>query len=150
MTTIPPEKFNIAWYDLEHTILMCDIKETWTWEEAYAVITEMNNLCSTVNHGVYTIFHFQGNTALIPVGKSAINNIRRLVSIKSENDELVFFVRSHMMFSKLINIAGKVYKIAELTGHFRFVNNLEDALAMIQKDKRQKEDKTMSRKDLKS
>jgi hypothetical protein len=148
--TIPPDKFNIAWFDLEHTILICEIKETWTWDEAYIVINEMNDLCSTVNHGVYTIFHFQGTTALFPVGGSAINNIRRLASINSENDELVFFVRSNAMVSRLIKIAGQVYKLAELTGHFRFVQNLEEALVLIQQHKNQQKDKTLSRKDLKS
>lgn len=148
--TILPEKFNIAWYDLEHTILICEIKETWSWDEAYIVITAMNDLCSTVQHGVYSIFHFQGTTAMFPVGGSAINNIRRLINIKNENDELVFFVRSNAMVSRLIKIAGQVYKLAELIGHFRFVQNLEEALAMIQQHKNQQKDKTMSRKDLKS
>lgn len=126
------ETTRISWYDEAHTILMCDVFKRWTWDEAHKVITELNQWCSTVNHGVYTIYVFGSSANLVPYGGSAIPNIRRLINTEHPNDQLIIFTNAGALVSRLINIAAQVYGLRSIVSKFRFVPNLEAALHEVE------------------
>src|SRR5690242_15372635 len=121
MDTVSEAKYSISWYDSEKTILLCSVTERWSWAEAGTVITEMNDWCSTVQHGVYSIFHFQHNAALLPQGRTAISDVRKLMNDNHPNDELVIFVGVSSLVATLVNIAGQVYELRNITGRVRFI-----------------------------
>jgi hypothetical protein len=43
--------WSFRWYDDAHTILVCDVHDRWTWQDAYDVVQEQIRLMATVNHG---------------------------------------------------------------------------------------------------
>lgn len=135
MSGLPEPKYTISWYDAEKTILLCAIVERWSWEEAMAVIDQLNAWCSTVNHGVYTIYHFQRNATLLPQGKTAIADVRKLINTEHPNDQLIIFVGASSLVTTLVNIAGQVYGMRQIVARFRFVSSFEEALRVIAQHK---------------
>jgi hypothetical protein len=131
-------KYRISWYDAEKTILVCEVTERWSWDETYAVVGEMNRWCSTVQHGVYTIFHFQNKGVLLPGGKTAIADIRKLIDTEHPNDELILFIGASALVNSLVNIAGQVYGMRNILNRFRFVYSMEEALIKIERHKTEK------------
>lgn len=132
------ERFKISWYDEAKTILLCEVTSQWRWEEAHTVIKSMNAECSTVNHGVYSVFNFHTNTSLMPQGGSAIPNIRALINTQHPNDELIIFVGISNMVTTFIGIAGQVYGMRNILAGFRFVHTMDDAFTEITKHKADK------------
>jgi len=128
-------KYRISWYDADKTILLCEVTERWSWDETYAVIHEMNRWCSAAQHGVYTIFHFHNKTALLPGGRTAIADIRKLIDNEHPNDQLILFVGASALVTSLVNIAGQVYGMRSILARFRFVYSLEEALLKIERHK---------------
>jgi len=133
MTSNADERFKISWYNPEKTILLCDVRERWQWDEARTVIKSMNDHCSTVNHGVYSVFNFHEHTSLMPQGGGAIPNLRALIDTGHPNDELIIFVGISNLITTFISIAGQVYGMRNLLSKFRFVPTMEEAMAEIQK-----------------
>lgn len=129
------EMFVVHWLDEAQTILLCEVKHHWTWESAHEIIDIMNKQCENANHGVYTVYHFQNDTSVLPTGGYAISNVRRLMSIESENDELYIFIGRHQFVVRLIDIASKIYGLREALSRFRFVNDLSEALKIIEEHK---------------
>ena len=130
------ENYRISWYDDEHTILLCEVTRRWTWEEAYRVVAQMNEWCSTVNHGVYSVYVFGTNANLLPYGSSAISSIRRLINTAHPNDRLVMFANAGTLVSRLIGIASQVYGLRDIVANFRFPRDFEAALQEIEQHKR--------------
>ncbi|MBZ0287377.1 MAG: hypothetical protein K8I30_07170 [Anaerolineae bacterium] len=135
MQNQPEGKIVLSWYDPEKTILLCEVKERWSWDEALAVINQMNDWCSTVQHGVYSVYHFQRNAALLPQGKTAIADVRRLINTEHPNDQLILFVGASSLVTTLVNIAGQVYGMRKIVSRFRFVQTMDEALAAIAQHK---------------
>jgi hypothetical protein len=135
MDNQPEPKYTISWYDAEKTILLCEVKERWSWDEAHALISEMNQWCSTVKHGVYSLFHFQRNASLLPQGKTAISNMRKLISIEHPNDQLLIFIGASTLVATLANIAGQVYGMRKIMARVRFISALDEALNVIEQHK---------------
>lgn len=129
------EMFVVHWLDDAKTILLCEVKQRWTWESAQDVIMIMTEQCETVTHGVYTVYHFHNNTPILPKGGSAIANIRRLMKIEAENDELYIFIGRNQFIARLIDIASKIYGLREALARFRFLETLEEALKTIDEHK---------------
>lgn len=130
------ENHRISWYDDERTILLCEVTRRWTWEEAYRVVAQMNEWCSTVNHGVYSVYVFGTNANLLPYGSSAISSIRRLINTAHPNDRLVMFANAGTLVSRLIGVAAQVYGLRDIVANFRFPRDLEEALKEIEQHKR--------------
>jgi hypothetical protein len=137
MDNLSEAKYTLSWYDPEHTILLCEIMERWSWEDTHAVIAEMNEWCSTVQHGVYSVFHFQRNATLLPQGKTAITDVRKLMNTEHPNDQLIIFVGVSSLVTTLVNIAGQVYGMRNITGRLRFVQSFADALEAIDAHKQE-------------
>jgi hypothetical protein len=131
MNGLPEPKYTISWYDAEKTILLCEIVERWSWDETMSVIDQMNEWCSTVNHGVYSVFHFQRNATLLPQGKTAIADVRRLINTEHPNDQLIIFVGASSLVTTLVNIAGQVYGMRKIVSRFRFVPTFVEAQRVI-------------------
>ena len=140
-------KYTISWYDAEQTILLCDVTERWSWEETHAIIKQMNDWVSTVQHGVYTIFHFQRNAAMLPQGRTAMSDVRRIMDTQHPNDELIFFIGASALVTSLVNIAGQVYKMRDIISRFRFVYSMEEALTEIAQHKAEKSSQRQSKMD---
>lgn len=115
---------------------MCEVQHTWTWNDAYAALDELNQLSTSVTHGVYTIFHFIESASTLPRG-SAIPNLKNLVSTDQPNDQLTFFVGFSRLLEGLMNITGNVYGLKLVKTKLRFVYTLEIALKQIQQHKRE-------------
>jgi hypothetical protein len=131
MEIVSEPKYRIRWYDPEKTILLCEVMERWSWEETHSVIQKMNDTCSTVQHGVYSIFHFQKNASLLPQGKTAIGDVRKLIETEHPNDQLIIFIGASTLVTSLVNIAGQVYGMRNIIARFRFVYSLEEALTAV-------------------
>jgi hypothetical protein len=140
------DKYTISWYDAEQTILLCDVTERWSWQETHAIIQQMNDWVSTVQHGVYTIFHLQHKATLLPQGRIAMSDVRRIIDTQHPNDELIFFIGASTLVTSLVNIAGQVYKMRDIISQFRFVYSMEEALTEIAQHKVEKASQPSSNK----
>jgi hypothetical protein len=127
--------YRVYWYDDEKSIVVCEIEQAWTWNDAYAALDELNLLSTSVTHGVYTIFHFHEMTSGLPKG-SAIPNIKNLANTDKPNDQLTFFVGFSRLLEGLMNITGNLYRIKTVASKLRFVGSFEAALDQIQQHKR--------------
>jgi hypothetical protein len=129
--------YTVRWYDAEHTIVICEVHRSWTWNDAYAAVGELNRLSTSVDHGVYTIFHFLETVSTLPKG-NAIPNLKSLAKTDQPNDEMTFFVSFSRLLEGLMTIAGNIYGIRAVSAKFRFVESLDVALEQIQQHKREK------------
>lgn len=138
MDISPGAKYTISWYDPEKTILICEVVERWSWDESYEVILKMNEWLSTVQHGVYSVFHFQRNASLLPQGKTAIADMRKLMNTEHPNDQLIILVGASSLVTTLVNMAGQVYGMRKILSRFRFVQSFDEALRAVEKHKSEK------------
>lgn len=122
--------FSFRWYDDDHTILVCDIRDRWTWDEAHAVVHEQLEWMKTVKHGVHTVFWLHG-IPTFPTGGSALTNIRKLMSMEGENEELSIFIGVNRFGQTMADMAGKVYGFRDLLARYRFVSSIEEALDAV-------------------
>jgi hypothetical protein len=135
MDTVPEAKYAISWYDPEKTILLCEITERWSWDEALAAIYEMNDWISTVQHGVYSVFYFQRSATLLPQGKMTISDMRNLLNTEHPNDQLIILVGASSLIMTLINLAGQIYGLRKIASRFCVAQSIDEALWKVEQHK---------------
>ena len=133
------DKYGIHWYDDDHTILVCEPPRNWRWDDAYNLLKIMNDDCSTVTHGVYSIFHHEMNSASTLPHGNAMPHLRRLMSITHENDELTVFVGINVFARRILEMAGKLYGFRNLMSDMRFADDMTEAIDIINAHKTQKQ-----------
>lgn len=129
--------YTFRWHDDAHTILVCDIRERWTWDEAHAMVREQLEWMGTVQHGVHTVFWLHG-IPTFPTGGSALTNIRKLMSMEGTNEELSIFIGLSRFGQTMADMAGRVYGFRDLLARYRFVMSIEEALDEITRYERER------------
>lgn len=121
---------SVRWYDVDQTILLIEITDRWTWEQAYKVIVLLDETIVSVSPGVYTIFHFAEQVPTIPQG-SVFAHLRHIATAKMINEHMILVVGCSPLLRNFIEMTSKFYSFGHLLGKMRFVHRFQDALDLI-------------------
>lgn len=122
--------WSYRWYDDARTILVCDVRDSWTWEQAFAIVEEQAKHLNSVSHGVHTIFWLHG-IPVIPQDGMELSNLRKLMSTRQPNSQLVIFIGINRFGEALATMMRKVYGMRDQLAHYRFFSSIEQALDEI-------------------
>ncbi len=122
--------WSYRWYDDEQTILVCDVHDSWTWEEAFKIVEGQKHHMQSVSHGVHTIFWLHG-IPIIPQDGMELSNLQKLMSQRQPNSQLAIFIGINRFGEKLAGLMKKVYGMRQQLAHYRFVSSIEQALDEI-------------------
>lgn len=123
----------IGWYDPEQTILVLQVLDRWTWEDAVHSIVDVLNplIVAKAPQPVYTIITHDRVARFAPKGGNAIAALRRILQTDPPNEVLAVFVRQTDVIRSFMNAIVRVYRLANKDAKHRFVNSFEEALAEI-------------------
>ncbi|MCE7946694.1 MAG: hypothetical protein DYG88_04610 [Chloroflexi bacterium CFX4] len=129
----------VGWYDAERTILVVEAEQGWTWDEALVVIMEVVNpaIQARAPEPIYSIYHHR--TRYFPEGRGALSALRRMISVNVPNERLLIFVRQSEVLNTLLEVALRAFRMFSHLAHTHFVQTFEQALTIIQTDKRARE-----------
>lgn len=122
--------WSYRWYDDHQTILVCDVRDSWTWEEAFEIVEGQKSHLQSVAHNVHTIFWLHG-IPIIPQDGMGLPNLQKLMSQRQPNSQLVIFIGINRFGEKLAGLMKKVYGMRDQLAHYRFVSSIEQALDEI-------------------
>lgn len=122
--------WSYRWYDDDQTILVCDVRDSWTWEEAFDIVEGQKSHLQSVAHDVHTIFWLHG-IPIIPQDGMGLPNLQKLMSQRQPNSQLVIFIGINRFGEMLAGMMRKVYGMREQLAHYRFVSSIEQALDEI-------------------
>jgi hypothetical protein len=122
--------WSYRWYDDAQTILVCDVRDSWTWEEAYKIVDSQVAHLQSVNHPVHTIFWLHG-IPVIPADGMELPNLRKLMSRRQPNAQLTIFIGINRFGEMLAGMMNKVYGMQGQLAHYRFVSSIEQAFDEI-------------------
>ena len=122
--------WSYRWYDTHQTILVCDVRDSWTWEDAHQIVQEQASHLQSVSHDVHTIFWLHG-IPLIPADGTGLPHLRKLLTMRQPNSQLVIFIGINRFGETLAAMMNKVYGMRDQIAMYRFVSSIEGALDEI-------------------
>jgi hypothetical protein len=122
--------WSYRWYDNDQTILVCDVRDSWTWDEAFAIVEAQKSHLQSAGHDVHTIFWLHG-IPIIPQDGMGLPNLQKLMSQRQPNSQLVIFIGINRFGEMLAGMMKKVYGMRDQLAHYRFVSSIEQALDEI-------------------
>jgi hypothetical protein len=122
--------WNYRWHDNDQTILVCDVHDSWTWDDAFDIVQEQARLLQSVAHEVHTIYWLHG-IPVVPTDGTGLPNLHKLLSMRQPNSRLVIFVGINRFGERLASMMSKVYGMREQMSMYRFVSSIEEALDEI-------------------
>mgnify|MGYP006952612566 CR=1 FL=1 len=127
-------KYNCDWYDDGKTILVIRALTQWDWKDIDSALTEQMNCVRSVKHSVYTIYDLSA-TPVIPKGL-ALPNLKRVTSERQPNQRLTIYVGMGFLQERLMEMTNTAFNLQELFKNFHFARTMDEALAIIEADKR--------------
>lgn len=119
----------VGWDNPEHTVLLYDFSETWTWEELFRAAQEDDSLLEGIEYTVHQIFDMQ-KTRMIPS-----NPLARMENLAHEirpTIGLMIFVGGTLWFQTIVDIFHNFFlsRIADVKG-LHFVKSVDEGRAII-------------------
>ncbi|MDW8298475.1 MAG: hypothetical protein RML95_03970 [Anaerolineae bacterium] len=123
----------IGWYDPEQTILVLQVLDRWTWEDAvYSIVRVLNPIIvAKAPQPVYTIITHDRYARFLPKGGNALAALRQILQTDPPNEVLAVFVRQSDVIRSFLGVIIRVYKFANKDAKYRFVESFEQALAEV-------------------
>lgn len=122
--------WNYRWHDDAQTILVCDVRDSWTWEDAHQIVQAQASHLQSVSHDVHTIFWLHGIPG-VPQDGTGLPNLRKLLAMRQPNSQLVIFIGINRFGETLAAMMNKVYGMRDQIAMYRFVSSIEEALDEI-------------------
>lgn len=117
----------VDWFDAEKKdIVRYEFVGTWTWDDLYAAMNEVNNLLATVDHMVYVIVDFRQGRG-VPGG--ALTHMRSGTMRAADNWGGGVFLGINSFLQALVNTFIKMYP--RLGERYHTASSLEEALMII-------------------
>ncbi|MBN8591510.1 MAG: hypothetical protein J0M33_07115 [Anaerolineae bacterium] len=121
-----------SWYDDAHTIVLFEIIDKWTWQDAYEGVKRLNQTHFETPHDTYTIFHFHGKGIMLPKGASGIPTLKYLMTLNPPNEKLIVVVSQNAMIEMFLQSISKAYGLAKINMKYRYAKSMEAAVQLIQ------------------
>jgi hypothetical protein len=119
----------VAWGNLERTVVLYSFDGAWTWQEFYAAIDIARRLARTVNHPVKEIVDMTNADdipSFVTVPLNAMNNMKMLIHNMHSNECEVFVVGIKPLVKALWETFRAVSS-PRLATNVCFVKTLDDA-----------------------
>ena len=120
---------DVEWDNSLQTILRCELKGAWTWEELMDVLPTTRAMVSQMQHIVHVIAVFDG-TNHAPM--NAFPFIKKAMGNRSPNIGIVLLVNCHPIGKAVIRSFSMVYK--NIGSSFAFVDSLEEARVLLKEE----------------
>ncbi|MDW8298477.1 MAG: hypothetical protein RML95_03980 [Anaerolineae bacterium] len=132
-------KYRIGWYDPEQTIVVLQVLDRWTWDDAIHGVAHALNPIITAKapQPVYSIIVHEHYGHFVPRGGNPLGVIRYLLQTDPPNDVLSLYVRQSDIIHSLLNVLLRVHKLTNRAFKYRHVETFEQALAAIAAHKAQ-------------
>src|SRR5262249_26247560 len=124
---------NVFWDNEDKTIIRSEGEGSWTWEEFHQALQEIVEMVKTVDHRVDLVHNHKPDSRR-PQG-SGMPHFQRAIRIMPPNVELNIFVNTNAFGRAIVSIFTRVYSTQG--SRFVMVGSLEEAYALIQKDREQ-------------
>ena len=134
-TLLDAGNYALYWQDSAETILIMEVRESWTWTDAHHALDAVNATVLGSPHPVYVIIHFDSGRIQLPSGEGALNNVRYLLESDPSAELLTIFVGQSTFLQMLMNMSSKVYGLRAALEKVRFVTTLDEAFHEIEMHK---------------
>lgn len=136
MTTQQPilcqsDSWRIYWYDEAQTIIVCEILNCWTWNDASASMMSMNEAVRATPNTVDVIIWFTTVSAQAVPRNAAFSTIRRIMAEDVPNENSVVMIQAHRYFEMLMETIKHIYSLLGTTSPYYYVSDFEAALTFI-------------------
>lgn len=123
----------IGWYDPDQTILVLEVLDRWTWNDAVQSIVHVMNpaIVQKAPQPIYSIFVHDRLAKFAPQGGNALQAMRQILQTDPPNEALAIFVRQTDVIRSFVDVAIRVYRLANKEPKHRFTNTFEEALATV-------------------
>ncbi|MCU0513545.1 MAG: hypothetical protein MUE40_13370 [Anaerolineae bacterium] len=127
--------YRLSWYNAEHTMIVLEIFDRWTWDEALVAVPLLNRLIEEAGQPVYSLYYYRvSHLSLFPRG-TGLSNLRRILELDPRNEKLVFFIHQDAITRQFITLLSRVYGLRQMLHKYRFVDTWEEALHQIDADR---------------
>lgn len=123
--------YRICWHDDQRQILLLEIFQKWTWQDAYEGVTRSNNIAKAATHDICTILYFHDNVGMLPKGGSGIPTLRQLAADDPPREKLVVIINQNALLEIFLSTVGKAYRLGHMASKYRYAKTLDDALQMV-------------------
>lgn len=125
----------VVWENDEHTVLRYVIEDPWSWDDLGNAFRQMHAMMDTVDHKVHSIMDMR-KTRNIPT--NAFTQIKR-AGVNDpghpNHSRLTVFVGASLFAKALLSVIGRTYRTLNEYNDFRFVETVEQAHALLQKER---------------
>ncbi|MCA9914666.1 MAG: hypothetical protein KC496_15040 [Anaerolineae bacterium] len=136
--------WRIYWYDSEKTILLIEIFNTWTWQDADEGMQTVVNKVQNTTSETFLIVSFVDAGTVIPKNFSITLMGRIMRSALAFAGTLVF-ATSNALLKSFVDFTGMASRLPRAHMRYHFVDSLEHALDLIttiKKERQQSRDAT--------
>lgn len=137
MHTMLFESYNyqLGWYDAQQTIFYLDVFAPWTWDDVYVLVGDMLGVLETTTHDFYSVQWFHDGGERLPHGIT-LPHIKRILGANYPHEQLLILA-GVPRWRPVVTIASQATRIIGMQdlNKFRFVDTVEEALAMIEEHK---------------
>jgi hypothetical protein len=130
------ENFAVYWQDAERSILVLDVFAQWDWAQAFAALTQFNNILYATPYPTYSLLIFRDGTGAVPKGIS-LPNVRDLMAMNPPLEQLVILVGAGSFIQTMVSTVSKMYGLKAIFGRYRFVESPNAALRLVEQHKRE-------------
>jgi len=123
------------WDDAEHTAVRYVFDGSWTWDDLKRAFDETHRLMDTVDYKVGSILDMNQSKTL---PEHAISGIRRIGIDEAghpNHSRMTVFIGLGSFAKQVLSITARTFKSLQQSNDFRFVNTLEEARALIRKER---------------
>jgi hypothetical protein len=120
--------WNTLWYDEEETIILYEPVDPWTWEEFVDAIRRGQDMMRDKPHFVDTIYNLHPPIKM--PSTSALGYFREVYATDPENSGINAVIGASAFVESLVGVTTTVMGGRS---RFKFVSNMEEAAAEIEK-----------------
>lgn len=136
-TVLEVPNYALYWHDEDETILIMEVRESWTWTDAHRALDAVNKTVLESPQPVYVVIHFTSGRITMPTGEGALTNVRYLLSSDPSAELLTLYVGQSTFLQALMSMASKVYGLRSALEKLRFVTTLDEAFRQIEMHKQE-------------
>ncbi|MBC7869282.1 MAG: hypothetical protein H7Y09_00470 [Chitinophagaceae bacterium] len=116
------------WHDDTKTIMRLDYIDAWTLDEFYESAKQAHFMIGEVTHSVDLIINMRDNRT---TPAKILSSARHMNELVQPNQRLTIMVGSPPFVKALIKVANQI--MPKITEKLRYVNTLDEAFAIIQR-----------------
>jgi hypothetical protein len=125
-----------VWVDEQHTISLIKVLEGFDWSiirKAYQLTDEAQQKQEVPT---YTITCNGQSKFRFPLNGSIFTNLREVINMDIPNKRLRIVVCPNDMVRRFLVMTNKMYGLQEQFNKYRFVKTMDDAMRLVEDDKR--------------